>query len=245
MEYSKYDNETFFREYAKMARSSQGLEAAGEWHQLRPLFPDLRGKRILDLGCGYGWHCRFAADQGADRVLGLDLSGKMLEEARRRNAGPGIEYRLCGIQDYDYPEAQWDCVVSNLALHYIRDLEAVFEKVHRTLVPGGVFLFNIEHPSFTAGIRQDWIYGSDGKPVCWPIDNYFYPGERVTNFLGCQVRKQHHTLTQILMGLLGRGFRLEAVVEAEPPAEMMDLPGMADEMRRPMMLLVKAIAEKN
>lgn len=42
------------------------------------------------------------------------------------------------------------------------------------------------------------------------------------------------------MGLLNNGFELEAVEEAEPPAEMMDIPGMEDELRRPMMLLVKA-----
>ena len=57
--------------------------------------------------------------------------------------------------------------------------------------------------------------------------------------------KQHHTLTQILMGLLRNGFALEAVEEAEPPEEMMEIPGMRDELRRPMMLLVKAIAKKD
>ena len=61
-------------------------------------------------------------------------------------------------------------------------------------------------------------------------------------FLGCEVKKYHHTLTQILMGLLDSGFALQAVVEAEPPESMMELPGMKDELRRPMMLLVKAIA---
>lgn len=101
-------------------------------------------------------------------------------------------------------------------------------------------MFNIEHPSFTAGVHQDWVCAPDGTPLYWPIDDYYKPGERVTNFLGCEVRKQHHTLTQILMGLLHCGFELQAVVEAEPPQEMMDIPGMADEMRRPMMLLVKA-----
>ena len=68
------------------------------------------------------------------------------------------------------------------------------------------------------------------------------PGERITHFLGCEVRKQHHTLTQILMGLLRSGFVLEAVEEAEPSAEMLDIPGMRDELRRPMMLLVRARA---
>jgi SAM-dependent methyltransferase len=240
----EYDNEAFFQEYAKMTRSQRGLADACEWHMLQPLFPDLQCKRVLDLGCCYGWHCKYAVEQGAAQVLGIGISHKMLDESQKRNADPKIEYRLCSIADYDYPAAAWDCVVSNLALHYIADLDRVFANVHRTLKSDGTFLFYIEHPSFTAGVHQGWVYGTNGRLLYWPIDNYFLPGERVTNFLGCGIRKQHHTLTQILMGLLRIGFVLEAVEEAEPPANMMDLPGMKDELRRPM-LLVKATEEKN
>ena len=239
-----YDNEAFFRQYAAMSRSREGLSAAGEWHQLKPMFPALRGKSVLDLGCGYGWHCKFSAEQGASRILGIDLSGKMIEEARKRNGGPGITYRVCGIGEYEYPADAWDCVVSNLALHYIEDLEEVFRKVFQTLKQDGVFLFNIEHPVFTSGVGQDWVYGDDGQPRHWPVDGYFTPGKRETHFLGCSVLKYHHTLTQILMGALRSGFALEAVEEAMPPEEMMGLPGMEDELRRPMMLLVRAAANK-
>lgn len=108
----------------------------------------------------------------------------------------------------------------------------------------GVFIFNIEHPVFTSGVGQDWIYTEDGALQYWPIDNYFITGERKTNFLGCNITKQHHTLTQILMGLLDNGFKLKVVEEAKPSEEMMDIPGMRDELRRPMMLLVKSIAKK-
>ncbi|MEY8385871.1 class I SAM-dependent methyltransferase [Oscillospiraceae bacterium 38-13] len=237
---NEYDNEAFFQQYASMPRSREGLSAAGEWSSLKPLFPPLPGKRVLDLGCGYGWHCRYAAEQGAARVLGLDLSRRMIEEARKRGEGGAVSYRVCGIEEYEYPENTWDCAVSNLALHYIADLEKVFQQVYTTLKLGGVFLFNIEHPVFTAGVGQDWVYTKEGAPQYWPVDNYFLPGERKTRFLGCEVIKQHHTLTQILMGLLKQGFALKAVVEAEPPEEMLGLPGMRDELRRPMMLLVKA-----
>ena len=237
---NEYDNEQFFAEYAKMSRSTDGLPAAGEWHQLKPLFPDLNGKRVLDLGCGYGWHSKYAEDMGASEVLGIDISHKMLEMAKTRNAGSHITYQLCGIEAYDYPEDTWDLVISNLALHYIEDLDSIFAKVHNTLKQSGTFLFNIEHPSFTAGVNQDWIYKEDGTPAYWPIDDYYYPGKRHTNFLGCDVIKYHHTLTQILMGLINSGFEIKAVIEAEPPEEMMDIPGFKDEMRRPMMLLVKA-----
>lgn len=241
---NEYDNEQFFEAYAKMPRSQAGLKAAGEWHQLQRLFPPLQGKAVLDLGCGYGWHCKYAAEHGAARVLGVDLSRKMIEEAQKRNADSHVSYRVCGIEAYEYPPNEWDCVVSNLALHYIENLDGVFQRVYQTLKPGGVFLFNIEHPVFTAGVHQDWMYAQDGTPQCWPIDDYFIPGQRRTHFLGCDVMKQHHTLTQILMGLLNQGFALEAVEEAQPPKSMLDIPGMADELRRPMMLLVKAIAQK-
>ena len=241
--YNEYENDKFFQEYAKMPRSKEGLSAAGEWHQLKPLFPPLHGKSVLDLGCGYGWHCRFSVENGAEHVLGIDLSRKMIEEACSRNPDNRIEYRVCGIEEYEYPENAWDCVVSNLALHYIEDIGQVFRKVYRTCKPGGTFLFNIEHPVFTAGVGQDWIYAEDGKPRYWPVDGYFLPGERKTRFLGCDVAKQHHTLTQIVMGLLDAGFEIQALEEAMPPEEMMDIPGMEDELRRPMMLLIKAMAK--
>lgn len=235
-----YDNENFFSQYAQMSRSREGLAAAGEWHQLKPLFPPLGGRSVLDLGCGYGWHCRFCEEQGASRVLGIDSSRKMIGEAKRRSQGRAIDYRVCAVEDYEFPENTWDLVVSNLALHYIEDLDFVFEKVYGTLKEGGIFLFNIEHPAFTAGVGQDWIYTEKGEPACWPIDDYFVPGKRSVLFLGCQVEKYHHTLTQILMGLLNQGFTLEAVEEAQPPEEMMGIPGMEQEKRRPMMLLAKA-----
>lgn len=237
---SIYNGPVFFDAYAQMPRSKDGLKSAGEWHQLQPLFPPLQGKTALDLGCGYGWHSKFAADQGAASVLGLDLSERMIEEARRRNPAPNVIYRVCGLEEYDYPEGAYDLVISNLVLHYIADLDSVFEKVFRALKTGGHFLFNIEHPVFTAGIREDWLYGEDGTPMVWPIDDYFYPGERETVFLGQRVAKQHHTLMQILMGVIHAGFQLEHIEEAQPSEEMLHILGMKDEMRRPMMLLVKA-----
>ena len=217
-----------------MPRSRGGLAAAGEWHQLRPLFPPLAGKAVLDLGCGYGWHCKYAADQGAARVLGIDASEKMLAEAARRNACPAVEYRRCGLEEYEYPAAAWDCVVSNLALHYIaRPGQRLPEGVPHAETPAGPFCSTSSTRCSTAGVGQDWLYAPDGRPLCWPVDDYYRPGPRKTRFLGCEVEKQHHTLTQILMGLLDAGFALRAVVEAEPPAEMLDLPGMRDELRPP------------
>ena len=84
MKENHYDNETFFQKYSQMTRSQQGLQGAGEWSELQKLLPDFRGKRVLDLGCGYGWHCRYAAEHGAASVVGVDCSERMLAVARER-----------------------------------------------------------------------------------------------------------------------------------------------------------------
>lgn len=237
---SVYDDPDFFQAYAQMTRSRMGLAGAGEWNQFRKLVPNLKGKFVLDLGCGYGWHCAYAAEQGAARVLGIDSSSRMISEAIKRNPAPEVEYSVCDLHSYDYPPEAYDCVISNLVLHYIDDLEEIYRGVYRTLIRGGYFIMNIEHPVFTAGICQEWIRDGEGRARYWPVDDYFLPGARKTVFVGKPVVKQHHTLTQILMGLLHTGFCLEAVEEPIPPAELMSLPGMEEELRRPMMLLIRA-----
>ena len=78
-----YDDPGFFDEYARLERSVHGLDGAPEWPALRALLPDLRGLRVLDLGCGYGWFCRWARESGAARVVGIDVSERMLQRARR------------------------------------------------------------------------------------------------------------------------------------------------------------------
>jgi SAM-dependent methyltransferase len=55
-----YDNPAFFEGYSQLSRSVEGLAGAGEWPAIRAILPDLKGQRVVDLGCGYGWFCRYA-----------------------------------------------------------------------------------------------------------------------------------------------------------------------------------------
>jgi 2-polyprenyl-3-methyl-5-hydroxy-6-metoxy-1,4-benzoquinol methylase len=82
-----YDNDEFFAGYSRLARSIEGLDGAPEWPALRAMLPDLRRLRVLDLGCGFGWFCRWARQNGAANVVGIDLSEKMLERAPNRLPG--------------------------------------------------------------------------------------------------------------------------------------------------------------
>lgn len=240
MKENRYDDEEFFEKYAQMYRSAYGLKGAGEWPELKKMLPDFRRKQVLDLGCGYGWHCKYAEEHGASSVLGIDISRKMLETAREKNPGSAITYRQSAMEDLTFPDRSFDVVISSLALHYVRDFSPLVKRISSWLKPGGDFVFSVEHPVFTAYGSQDWYYDENGTILHFPVDNYYYEGKRDAIFLGEHVVKYHRTLTSYLGTLLENGFVLTHIVEPKPPEEMMDLEGMKDEMRRPMMLLVAA-----
>lgn len=240
MKENRYDDPIFFQKYSEMDRSRLGLSGAGEWHELQKLLPDFQRKSVLDLGCGYGWHCVYAAEHGASQVLGIDISHKMLETAAEKNASPRITYRQCAMEDLQLPEASFDVIISSLAFHYVADFTALAENISRWLKSGGSLVFSVEHPVFTAYGSQDWYYDENGNILHFPVDNYYIEGKRDAVFLGEHVTKFHRTLTTYLNTLLNLGFRIRRVVEPQPPEDMMDLPGMKDELRRPMMLLVSA-----
>lgn len=241
MKENRYDDKDFFLAYSRMLRSEKGLEGAGEWSELKRLLPDFHGKHVLDLGCGYGWHCRYSAENGAEKVIGIDISERMLEKAERMTDKGVIEYRLSPMEDAEFPPSSFDVVISSLALHYIEDYRKMVLKISSWLRKGGCFVFSVEHPVFTSQGPQDWFYDEDGRIMHFPVDNYYYEGKRDAVFLGHHVVKYHRTLTTYLSALLENGFSITGVVEPQPPQSMLSIPGMKDEMRRPMMLLVSAI----
>ena len=241
MKQNKYDDSSFFYKYSNMDRSKNGLESAGEWHEFKKMLPNFEGKRVLDLGCGFGWHCQFAIENGAKSVIGVDISEKMLTEAKNKTKSDYIKYICMPIEDIDFPASSFDVIISSLALHYIQSFENILSKVSKCLSTGGDFVFSVEHPIFTAQGTQDWYYNNQGNPLHWPVDHYFTEGIRKANFLGEEVIKYHKTLTTYLNTLLKSGFEITGLVEPKPAENLLHtVPGMLDELRRPMMLLVSS-----
>ena len=235
-----YDNPEFFEGYSRLARSVEGLEGASEWPVLRSLLPDMHGSRVLDLGCGYGWFCRWARQQGAATVLGIDVSEKMLQRARETTADPAISYQRADAEQLDLQAASFDLVYSSLALHYIEDLAALMGKFHAALVPGGDLVFSVEHPIFMAPSQQVFSNAPDGHRI-WPLDNYLIEGPRTRDWLAKGVTKQHRTVATYLTLLLRAGFTLTNIVEWGPTEEQITArPDWADERHRPYFMLVAA-----
>jgi SAM-dependent methyltransferase len=235
-----YDNPDFFAGYSGLRRSVEGLDGAPEWPALRAMLPPLAGKRVLDLGCGFGWFCRFARAAGAPEVLGLDVSERMLQRARAETTDQAVRYELADAETLILPEAAFDLVYSSLVLHYVARLDGLLATLHRALVPGGSFVFSTEHPIYTAPSRPGWQSDSDGRRV-WPVDGYGVEGPRVTDWLAKGVVKQHRTIGTLLTLLLRSGFTLTAIEEWRPlEAQIAADPELAIERERPIFLLVRA-----
>jgi SAM-dependent methyltransferase len=235
-----YDNPEFFEGYSRLSRSVEGLDGAAEWPALKALLPELRDLRVVDLGCGFGWFCRWARQQGAAAVLGIDVSEKMLARARAVSTDAAITYLEADLEAAELPQAAFDLAYSSLALHYVEDLGGLLAKVRRALVPGGRFVFSAEHPIFTAPTQPGWSLGVDGRKI-WPVDSYLCEGPRRTDWLAEGVIKQHRTLATYLNLLLQLRFGLSHIEEWGPTDEQIAArPALADERQRPMFLLVAA-----
>ncbi|KRG11929.1 class I SAM-dependent methyltransferase [Lederbergia galactosidilytica] len=243
MKQNKYNDPKFFSAYEQMPRSVKGLEGAGEWHIVKELMGDLKDKDVLDLGCGFGWHCRYAREQQARSVIGVDISERMIEKASEMTNDPSISYKRVPIEDIEFSNAQFDIVISSLAFHYIQPFQTVCAKVYNYLRSGGSFVFSVEHPIFTSRNEQDWYYDDQGNRLHWPVDNYQLEGVRETNFLNENVTKYHRTISTYMNDLILSGFTIKAVKESVPSDDMLKDPEMKDETRRPMFLMIAAEKE--
>jgi SAM-dependent methyltransferase len=236
-----YDQPEFFAGYSQLRRSVHGLAGAPEWPAIRALLPDLAGKRVVDLGCGFGWFARWARENGAASVLGIDLSDKMITRARGGTGDPAIEYRIADLESLALPEATFDLAYSALAFHYIVDFGRLVRTVQKALRPGAHFVFTIEHPIYMAPHRPGWSADEEGRKS-WPVNNYALEGPRTTDWLAKGVVKQHRTIGTTLNALIDSGFAIRHVEEWSPTAAQVAAdPALAEEMERPMMLLVAAL----
>jgi SAM-dependent methyltransferase len=236
-----YDRPEFFGGYSRLDRSVAGLSGAPEWPALKAMLPEIRGRRVVDLGSGFGGFCRWAAEAGASKVLGLDLSQNMLARARAETPHGVVSYQVADLEALELGEGSADLIYSSLAFHYVADAARLYAGIHKALAPGGHLVFSTEHPIFMASTSAGWREIGPGVRT-WPVDHYFVEGARSTDWLSAGVVKYHRTLGTTLNALIQAGFTITHVEEFCPtPAQIAANPALAEEVERPMFLLVSAM----
>lgn len=236
-----YDDPVFFEGYKALRQNDAGLNGVLELPALHRLLPDLSNLNVLDLGCGFGDFARFARERGAASVMGVDISARMLEDAKTRTRDPAITYVRSSIDEYKPPSQSFDLVVSSLALHYVEDYASVAERVFNALKPGGRLLFSVEHPMCTAN-PSGWVRDENGRRQYWPVNDYRPEGRRDTRWFVDGVVKYHRTVETYVNTLLHTGFLLAHLGEPMPTRDALAVrPDLEAECRRPPFLFLLAV----
>jgi ubiquinone/menaquinone biosynthesis C-methylase UbiE len=92
---------------------------------------------ILDLGCGTGRFSQCLALRFGARVVGLDPSEKMLEQARRKGQGNGIHYQRASAEAIPLVDRTVDMIFMSMSFHHFRDPERAVSECRRVLRPNG------------------------------------------------------------------------------------------------------------
>jgi 2-polyprenyl-3-methyl-5-hydroxy-6-metoxy-1,4-benzoquinol methylase len=234
-----YDNPAFFAGYSEFPRSKIGLAGTSEWPAMRALLPAIAGKRVLDLGCGFGQLSRWLADEGAASVLGIDLSENMLARAVPETDSSAVSYRRADLESLSLEPQSFELIVSSMAFHYVEDFARLAGALHAALVPGGGLVFSIEHPIYAARAEPEWVTTAAGGRA-FAIEDYALEGKRITSWITDGVVKYHRTIATTLNTLKHQGFEFVALNEWRPSDEQLIAhPEWRDtELTRPMFLLV-------
>jgi ubiquinone/menaquinone biosynthesis C-methylase UbiE len=183
------------------------------------LIGHVKGKRVLDAGCGYGYYSILLARSGA-RVTGIDISERMIELAKNnaREASVKCQFFVCDVQNLSmFSKNTFDMVVSSVVVGDLDFLEKAFSEVYRVLKRNGTFAFSENHPL----LKGSWEKVSGGKRLHWNIDNYFVRSVRTTQWKTqngriIETSSRHRTVQDYFDALTTSGFLVERLVEPEP-----------------------------
>jgi SAM-dependent methyltransferase len=175
------------------------------------LLGDLKGKKVLELGCG-GAQCSIAfAKQGAI-AIGVDFSSAQLAHARRLCEAEEIrlELRQGDLADLAFLQADSiDLVFSAYAFGYVEDLNRVFRQAHRVLKVGAPLVFSLTHPAYD-------IVDEEAEPPLLIRRSYFDRAPIDFEWDGIPFTAYHHTISELYMGLVRASYRVDLILEPEP-----------------------------
>jgi len=180
------------------------------------LMGDVKGKRVLEIGCGGGQNSIALAKRGAV-VSGIDFSENQVAYAKRlaKREGVEVDFHVGDMQDLSrFPDCTFDLVMTAFSLLYVKSLERTFAEVYRVLKEGGVFVFSEGHPFAEGKLIQH-----EGKNV-YAIRDYFkrrkiYWEDKLPDGTRVKMFSYHRPLQDYFEALLNSGFRIVRYLEPE------------------------------
>jgi SAM-dependent methyltransferase len=224
--------------YDEMAKYYENYVDTKPWNAYyeRPatlsLLPEIKNKKILDIGCAGGWYTKYLLDNGAE-AMAIDVNKNMVEITKRRtqNKCPVIQADINNGLDF-IKDKSVDIVLASLVLHYIKNIEKTFFEINRILKNDGEIIFSIHHPlmEFVYFKREDYM------EIELLEDEWIMGEEKI------RVQFYRRPLSKMLQPLIDNSFYIEKILEAESTKEFKEkLPEAYERLlKRPNFMFVKA-----
>lgn len=237
-----YDNQDFFNGYQRIRQNPLSANNMIEKPALFSLCPSFIGKKVLDLGCGYGENCLEFIRLGARKVVGIDISKNMIAVANDEIQNDKITFLEMSMSDLSSIHETFDFIISSLAFHYIEDFDALLHQIYQLLNDDGLLIFSQEHPINTALLTDNhWTYDEKGNVLHFNLSNYANPGKRAVHWIVDDVIKYHRTFSLLTNSVIDAGFTIEKVLEPLPSHETIEqAPAYAKRIHKPDFLFIKA-----
>lgn len=198
-----------------------------EWPCIQQLLPELKGKKILDLGCGTGIFTFLLETYYPDKIVGIDLSEEMLKLARAKAAEKRSRAKFLqgDVQKLtEIPDDTYDLVFSSTTTHYLTDLSAFFKTIHKAMKQDGSCILSVIHPVYSAQYpiehgdtfptEEEWSVRYLDKRRRAYIQPWIEYNDDFENHLS---RSYHYTMGDYLQAALEAGLKLETLQEPMPP----------------------------
>lgn len=243
-----YDSQTFFEQYQSMRSNSLNANELIEVPIMKTKLPNLKGKTILDLGCGAGDMDKYFALHGAKYILATDISENMIKIAKTVNFDEKIDYKVLKMEDLSKLSGKFDIVYSSLAFHYIEDLNKLFCDIYDRLDDNGELIFSIESPinMCTCKRHKDDVRKIEKDGTFYLLFNgYGKEGKRDIYWNDTFVTMYHRTYASIVNSLINAGFRLLDIEDSYATDEAMaKVPKYKTQEDRPYFTFFRAIKDK-
>ncbi len=216
------------------------------------LIGDVRGKRVLDAGCGEGYLTRYYASKGAN-VTGVDISKTLVEIARDKSPEDlQLDYKVDDICHIDTAvDGSFDIVLCNLVILNVPCFKEAFSEFNRVLVSGGILILSVVHPAFNFYGSGAWEMGEKvpetkrREGLFFKVDHYSeekkyerYWRTRDGEKFPQPITFYHRTISTYVRALSDAGFR---ITNMEEPAPKTDDLFFERERRIPFFMVFRAI----
>ncbi|MFC6291533.1 class I SAM-dependent methyltransferase [Macrococcus epidermidis] len=237
-----YDNEHFYKGYTKIRNNKLSYNEMIEMPVMKEELPDIKGKTVLDIGCGMGKFIQYMLELNPKQIVGLDISNNMISYAKEHVNDERVSFVVSDILSYE-TDIKFDVIVSSLAFHYIEEYEALVLKLFGMLNNGGILQFSTEHPVTTATKQEEIWSHVESKFNHYKLDHYFEESARPIEWLDTEVIRYHRTIGTLMNTLIENGFQIERVIDTgntEISRKFWDEEHIMKVNHRPPFLVIKA-----